>query len=184
MNIRLAKASDASALLAIYGPYVTNTAITFEYDIPSLEEFTQRIISTLENYPYLVAENDQGEILGYAYAHAYKERVAYDWSVEVTIYLSEKAKGQGIGQKLYQALEEELQKQNILVLTACITGGNTHSIQFHEKLGYQQVGVFKQIGYKFDQWHDVYWLQKMMGQPTVPMKKMIPYREINTAEST
>lgn len=179
MNIRLATADDAQALLDIYAPYVTDTAITFEYEVPSVDEFTQRITSTLRDYPYLVAEDNQGEILGYAYAHAYKERAAYDWSVEVTVYLSEAAKGQGIGKRLYQALEKELNKQNILILTACITGGNTHSIQFHEKLGYQQVGVFKQIGYKFDQWHDVYWLQKMLAHPTVPMKKMIPYREMN-----
>ncbi|EOH91855.1 GNAT family N-acetyltransferase [Enterococcus pallens] len=179
MNIRLAEAADASALLAIYAPYVTDTAITFEYEIPSIEEFTRRITATLKEYPYLVAESEQGELLGYAYAHAYKERAAYNWSVEVTVYLSEKAKGQGLGKKLYQALETELSKQNILILTACITGGNTHSIQFHEKLGYQQVGVFKQIGYKFEQWHDVYWLQKTIAQPTVPMKKMIPYRELN-----
>ncbi len=179
MNIRLAEAADASALLAIYAPYVTDTAITFEYEIPSIEEFTRRITATLKEYPYLVAESEQGELLGYAYAHAYKERAAYNWSVEVTVYLSEKAKGQGIGKKLYQALETELSKQNILILTACITGGNTHSIQFHEKLGYQQVGVFKKIGYKFEQWHDVYWLQKTIDQPTVPMKKMIPYRELN-----
>lgn len=179
MNIRLAEAADAPALLAIYAPYVTDTAITFEYEIPSIEEFTQRITAILKEYPYLVAESEQGELLGYAYAHAYKERAAYNWSVEVTVYLSEKAKGQGIGKKLYQALETELSKQNILILTACITGGNTHSIQFHEKLGYQQVGVFKKIGYKFEQWHDVYWLQKTIDQPTVPMKKMIPYRELN-----
>ncbi|MEO1771741.1 GNAT family N-acetyltransferase [Candidatus Enterococcus ferrettii] len=179
MDIRLANAADAPALLAIYAPYVTDTAITFEYEVPSVKEFTQRITSTLKDYPYLVAENDQGEILGYAYAHAYKERDAYNWSVEVTVYLSEKAKGQGIGKQLYQALETELSKQNILILTACITGGNTHSIQFHEKLGYQQVGVFKKIGYKFERWHDVYWLQKTIGQPAIPMKKMIPYRKTN-----
>ena len=118
-GIRVATPQDAGALLAIYAPYVTDTAITFEYEVPSLTEFRERIRHTLERYPYLVMEQD-GEILGYAYAGPFKERAAYDWAVETTIYVKQGMKKQGIGRKLYQALEDILIRQNILNLNACI----------------------------------------------------------------
>ena len=102
--IRIATAEDAEALLAIYAPYVRDTAITFEYRVPSLEEFRRRIEATLEKYPYLALE-DGGEILGYAYAAPFKERAAYDWAVETTIYLRPDARGKGCGRTLYEALE-------------------------------------------------------------------------------
>lgn len=118
-NIRLANANDAEELLKIYTPYVTDTAITFEYDVPSLEEFTQRIINISKKYPYIVAERS-GEIVGYAYAGAFKERAAYDWAVETTIYVKQGCTASGIGRKLYAVLEKLLGKQGILNLNACI----------------------------------------------------------------
>ncbi len=123
MTIRSATIADAQALTAIYTYYVENTPITFETEVPSVQEFAERIAKTLKRYPYLVAE-EAGEIVGYAYASAYKERAAYDWTVEVTVYLAPDAKAKGLGTALYQ------------------------------------VADFAQVGYKFNQWHDVIWMQK------------------------
>ena len=111
---------DTEKLLQIYEPYVLKTAITFEYDVPSSEEFVNRIKKITKRYPYLVAEVN-GRIIGYAYASTFKDRAAYDWCVETSIYLSEEQKGKGIGKRLYQALEEELKNRNVLNANACIT---------------------------------------------------------------
>ena len=119
LQIRVATKEDAEALLAIYAPYVEKTAITFEYEVPSIEEFRCRIQETLKKYPYLVAEKN-GKIVGYAYAGAFHARPAYDWAVETSIYVSELQKGEGIGKALYKALEEQLSRQHILNLNACI----------------------------------------------------------------
>ena len=107
LTIRTASVSDAPALLSIYAPYVEKTAVTFEYTVPSPEEFQTRIAHTLDRYPYLVAERNR-EIIGYAYASAFKERAAYDWAVETSVYVSENARGTGAGTTLYKALELSL----------------------------------------------------------------------------
>ncbi|OTN76072.1 hypothetical protein A5886_001149 [Enterococcus sp. 8G7_MSG3316] len=159
MQIRFATTADAPAVLAIYSHYVLHTPITFETDIPTIEAFSERIRSISSRYPYLVAE-ESGRILGYAYATAYKERAAYDWTVEVTVYLDQSTQAKGIGTALYDALEKILKEQHIVNLTACITGGNQQSEGFHHKRGYQRVADFKKVGYKFGQWHDVIWMQK------------------------
>ena len=112
LRIRMAVPEDAGTLLKIYEPYVKNTCITFEYQVPSVEEFTQRIRETLKKYPYLIAEQN-GEILGYAYASPFKGRPAYDWAVETTVYLKVNVRGNGIGRQLYTALEDILRRQNI-----------------------------------------------------------------------
>ena len=117
--LRAAAPEDAAALLAIYAPYVTDTAITFEYDVPSEAEFAERIRRTLERYPYLVAERG-GVCVGYAYAGAFKERAAYAWGVETSIYVRRTERRTGVGGKLYAALEEILRMQNVLNLNACI----------------------------------------------------------------
>ena len=119
IRIRPATEADAEEILNIYAPYVMDTAITFEYDVPTLEEFTGRIHHTLEKYPYLVAVRD-GEIIGYAYAGAFYGRAAYDWSAETTIYIKKDCRHSGVGKLLYQALEDALKAQNIINLNACI----------------------------------------------------------------
>lgn len=177
IEIRVATPEDASALVTIYAPYVEETTITFDYDVPSEKDFAQRIAATLKTHPYLVAE-DKGVILGYAYAHAYKERAAYDWAVEVSVYVDREKRGNGAGKLLYHALEEALRKQNVAILTACITGGNQASIVFHEKLGYQEVANFPKIGYKFDQWLDVIWLQKFLKEVEGTMPPFIPFSKL------
>lgn len=172
--VRTATPQDAEALVAIYQPYVLETAITFEYHVPTIAEFSRRISQTLARYPFLVAER-AGEIVGYAYAGAYKGRSAYDWSCEVTVYVKQGIQVKGIGSRLYQGLECCLAKQQVVNLTACITEGNQGSVAFHEKFGYQQVARFPKIGYKFGKWHDVLWLQKALQIPTNPPKAFRPY---------
>lgn len=170
IKIRMAVEEDAEALLAIYTPYVEKTAITFEYNVPSIEEFASRIKRTLEKYPYLVAEKE-GCILGYAYASNFKERAAYAWSVETSIYIKEDARGAGIGKVLYEHLEAYLKKQKIINCNACIAYPNPSSIAFHEKMGYQEVAHFNQCGYKMGQWWDMVWMEKMLGpHPEKPDK--------------
>lgn len=168
--IRAAMPTDAADLLAIYAPYVRETLITFEYTVPTQAVFAQRIRHTLDNqYPYLVAE-ERGTIVGYAYASAFHPRAAYQWTAELSVYVSLAAHGRGIGRQLYAALEAALIAQGVVQAVACIAYPATGSITFHEKMGYQQVAHFKQVGYKFAQWVDVVWMQKQL-QP-VPEELM------------
>ena len=139
--IRFATEEDAEELLRIYSYYVENTAITFEYDTPALDEFKYRIRTIKAMYPYLVSEVD-GKIVGYAYANTFKDRAAYDWAVETTIYLDKDARGKGYGKELYEALEKALKTQNITNLYACIGYPEVedqyltkNSVQYHEHLG-------------------------------------------------
>ena len=120
LQIRVATKEDAEALLAIYAPYVEKTAITFEYEVPSIEEFRCRIQETLKKYPYLVAEKN-GKIVGYAYAGAFHARPAYDWAVETSIYVSRDLRSSGVGSLLYEKLEEYLTAQHVCNVCACIT---------------------------------------------------------------
>lgn len=171
MNIRLATPSDAATLLAIYAPYVENTAITFEYEVPTIEDFANRIEKTLERYPYLVAEED-GVVLGYAYASTYYARAAYDWAVELSIYVSQDARGKVVGSKLYDELEDLLDQMGYMHFLACISLPNEASLALHRKRGYQQVAHFPKIGYKFERWHDIVWLQKSLDKQAKPIKPL------------
>ncbi len=184
LTIRMASSKDAEAILAIYAPYITDTAITFEYDIPSISEFSDRIRQTLRKYPYLVAVEKE-RIIGYAYASPFKARAAYDWAVETTIYLAPDCQGKGYGKKLYYALEDLLKKQNIINLNACIayaTVEDTHltntSTLFHEHLGYKKVAHFTQCGYKFGTWYDMIWMEKILGEHPAQPKPVIPITEL------
>ena len=180
LKIRTATLEDAQALLDIYAYYVEQTAITFEYKVPTLIEFQGRIQKTLEMYPYLVEELD-GKLIGYAYAGPLKERAAYDWSVEMTIYLDRHEKGHGAGKKLYLALEDALKQMGILNFYACIGYPvvedeylTQNSANFHAHLGYKQIGYFTKCGYKFGRWYDMVWMEKMAGEhpkKTMPIKK-------------
>ena len=177
VKIQVASVEDAEELLAIYAPYVEKTAITFEYEVPSVEEFKGRIAHVLQRFPYLKAVED-GKILGYAYVSPFKERAAYGWSVETSIYVKYDKKGQKIGRALYDALEVQLRRQNIVNVNACIASPaiedaylTRDSILFHEKLGYQMVGEFHQCGYKFERWYHMVWMEKHIGaHPSNPAK--------------
>lgn len=182
MIIRTATTQDAKALVDIYSYYVLNTAITFEYDVPSVEEFEKRIAHTLQNYPYLVAiQND--EIVGYAYASPLKERAAYQYCVETSIYTKKDAHKQGIGKALYNELEKELIAQGIQSMYACITYPEVedeyltkNSVQFHEHLGYKQVGLFPQCGYKFNRYYNVMWMEKNVSPHISNALPFKPYK--------
>lgn len=170
ITIRIASPSDAPELLAIYAPYITKTAISFEYDVPSVEEFADRIRTTLEKYPYLAAESD-GHIVGYCYVSILHGRQAYDWSVETSIYVDQNCKRMGIGKKLHDALEQALSAMGILNLYACIAfpiGENPYltedSVHFHEHLGYTHTAHFHKCGYKFNRWYDIVWMEKTIGK--------------------
>ena len=169
IHIRPASAADAAALLAIYAPYVKQTAITFEYEVPSEEEFRERIHRTLQSYPWLVAEKE-GRLLGYAYAGPFHERAAYRWAVETSIYVDCSMKHQGIGRLLHEALETDLVRRGFQNMNACIAYISTadprlpvDSIRFHEHMGYIRVAHFHQCGLKFGRWYDTVWMEKLIG---------------------
>lgn len=178
MKIRIACPEDAPELVRIYAPYVENTAITFEYTVPSGDEFENRIRHTLEKYPYLVAEED-GCLMGYAYVSPFKSRAAYDWSVETSIYIRQDCKRRGIGQALYNALEEILRRQHICNLCACISYPNPDSIAFHEAFGYHTVAHFHASGYKHGSWYDMVWMEKLLCPHEIPPKPFIPFPELS-----
>ncbi|MFC0323928.1 GNAT family N-acetyltransferase [Gallibacterium melopsittaci] len=168
--IRVATLDDAPAILAIYAPYVEKTAITFEYDVPSLAEFQARMKKTLTKYPYIVAER-AGEIVGYAYTSAFVGRAAYDWAVETTIYLKETQIKSGLGKKLYTAIENISKAQHIYNLNACIGYPEKedqyltkNSADFHHHLGYRLVGEFRKCGYKFGTWYNMVWMEKFLAE--------------------
>ncbi len=154
ITLRPAVPEDAGDLLEIYRPYVENTAITFEYDVPTLADFTQRVKGTLEQFPYLVAQ-----------------------------------RGNGLGRRLYDALENLLRAQNVLLCYACIAYPEQEdeyltqaSVRFHGKLGYAQVGQFHQCGYKFGRWYDVVWMEKRLGEAVTPPQALIPFPKLKTEE--
>ncbi len=185
IRIRTAVPVDAEALLDIYRPYVLSTAITFEYDVPTVEDFRQRIVATLSRYPYLVAEDAHGKPVGYACAGAFKTRAAYDWAAEVSVYVDARHHRKGIGQALYETIEDTLKRQNVTNLNACITfaeveDGLHHndSMRFHQRLGYELVAHFHQCGYKFDRWWDMVWMEKLIAPHQVPQPKFIPFSRL------
>ena len=166
--IRQAEISDAKRLVEIYSYYVEETAVSFEYETPSVDEFVRRITGIKKQFPYLVYEED-GVILGYVYVSSYSKRKAYDWTVTTSIYIDKEARGRGIGRKLYEALETALKPQKIRNLMAGIAYCEeedeylTHdSILFHEKMGYKKVALMPEIGKKFDRWYDLVWEQKVL----------------------
>lgn len=161
IDIRSARIEDAADLVVIYAPYVEKTAITFETEVPTVEAFASRIEKTLEKFPYLVSV-EEGKVVGYAYASTYYARAAYDWTVELSVYIKQEARGKGIGTLLYNALEKDLTARGFKNFLACIALPNPASIALHEKRGYEQVAHFKKVGYKFDTWHDIVWLQKSL----------------------
>lgn len=169
MKIRMIEEKDIQAVLDIYKPYIETTAITFETEVPTYEEFAQRVNHKLEQFPWLVYE-EEGKILGYAYASLMRERAAYSWDAELSVYLQEGNHGLGIGSKLYLVLEAILKEMNFVNLYGCITYPNEKSVRLHQKLGYKAIGIFHNSGYKLGSWHDVLWMEKQIRPWTTPEK--------------
>lgn len=181
-------ARDAAGILAVYAPYIRETAVTFETEVPAPDAFTARVAGICADFPYLVLEAD-GELAGYAYAHRQAERAAYAWNAELSIYLAGKWRGRGLGAPLYRLLERLLTMQGYVNLYGVITASNAGSIRLHEKLGYRQTGLHEKTGWKFGQWHDVAWLHKRVreGEPgtILPLSALDPAqveREIAAAQ--
>lgn len=181
IKLRVATQKDALELLNIYSYYVKNTAVTYEWEIPSLEEFSNRISEKLEKYPYIVAEKQEdgkSEIIGYAYASPFRTRAAYAWCVETSIYVKKEFRHCGIGKKLLLKLEELLKNQNVLNIYAGISYNekedeylNYDSINFHTKMGYKKVAHYNKCGYKFGRWYDIVFMEKNIGDhPENPEK--------------
>ena len=175
--IRIAEERDIPAILEIYGPYVLNTTITFEYDVPTREEFTRRFRDITRQFPWLVYEED-GEILGYAYASAPYARAAYAWCAEPSVYLKPEVRGRGIGRKLYAALEQILDCQGYQVLYALVTQENEASLRFHERCGYRVSVLFPNCGFKFGRWLGVIWMEKRLKSVEIPSYPPISWNRI------
>ncbi|MFD2573804.1 arsinothricin resistance N-acetyltransferase ArsN1 family B [Spirosoma soli] len=158
MTIRFATPADTSQILAIYAPYIINSVITFEYEVPAVNDFAARMQTIQQQLPYLVAEVD-GRILGYAYASKHRDRIAYQWSVDTSVYIHPDGQRQGIGRRLYTVLFDLLRRQGYYNAYAGITIPNPGSEALHRSFGFKPVGVYTNVGYKFDKWHDVIWLQ-------------------------
>lgn len=174
MNIiRPSKPSDASAMLQIYAPYILNTAFTFETEVPTVEDFEHRIIACQENWPWLVYEAD-GVIAGYAYAAKHRERAAYQWCVESSIYIANNFQQKGIGKALYTALFQILTFQGCRNVYAGITLPNEKSLAFHTGFGFTWIADYNNIGYKLGKWNTVSWLQLQLNpysaDPAIPVK--------------
>lgn len=161
-TFRLVQETDAAELLAIYEPYIRETAVTFEYDTPSVEEFKNRIREISSDYPYIVCLADK-TIIGYAYAHRQMERAAYQWNAELSVYIDKTRLRCGAGKALYSALMELLQLQNVRNVYGGVTSPNVNSEKLHEYFGFQRLGTYHSTGYKCGAWHDVTWFEKTIG---------------------
>lgn len=172
INIRDVNLEDAKRIVEIYRPYVETTAITFDYDVPLENEFEEKISHTLQKYPFLVAEIDD-KVVGYAYAGEFYPKRAYEWTVEITIYLDKEERGRGIGDALYVELEKRLKEKGIFHVTSCIAYPDEGSVSFHEKHGFRRVAHFEKVGYKFDRWWDIVWYQKdIRNKEEIPAELM------------
>lgn len=175
--LRPARESDLPAILDIYGPYVLHSTATFEYTIPSEAEFLARFRRITAQYPWLVWEED-GEILGYAYADAPYSRAAFAWCAEPSIYLRPDARGRGIGAQLYAELEQLLQRQGYQLLYALITQENAPSLAFHRKQGYRIAAEFPDCGFKFGRWLGLTWMEKRLKSVEIPSAPPVSWNAI------
>lgn len=166
VTIRPASEDDAAVCAAIYAPYVRDTPISFELEPPDTAELRRRLAATLPTLPWLLAEQ-AGSVLGYAYAGVHRERAAYRFAVDSSVYLARGAHGRGIGTQLYRALFALLEQQGFVAVHAGITLPNLASVALHEKLGFALVGIYRGVGYKFGAWHDVGWWQKPLAERTL-----------------
>lgn len=188
INIRIAKAEDAEMLLGIYAYYIKNTAITFEYEVPTVEEFRERIRNILQQYPYLVAEED-GKLIGYVYASRFRPRAAFRWAAETSVYIDTTHHGKGLGKLLYEKLEEILKRQNVTNLYAVVAVPeeeedpflNRNSEYFHQAMGYKTVGRYHGCGSKFGKWYDLAVMEKNLTERAYPPKPFVLFSEIESS---
>lgn len=178
MSVRAATVLDVPRILEIYGPYVENTAISFEYEVPSLGAFTERFLGITAQFPWLVWE-ENGIVLGYAYGSQPFERAAYQWCAEASIYLSPDACGKGIGKKLYAALEQLLKAQGYKKVYAIITTANEASVAFHRAVGYRHTATMPDCGYKFGKWYGTVWMEKELNGWDSPSQEPVTIHKVS-----
>lgn len=178
MKIRAATLGDAAAIASIYAPYVMGSSVSFETVAPNEAEMRERMAAGGDLYPWFVVEDEQGAMLGYAYATRFRPRPAYHYTVETTIYLDPKAHGQGIGKLLYETLLRTLEKQRFVQAIAAITLPNDASVRLHEALGFKATGVYRQVGYKGSRWLDVGLWQRGLAPATNPPTEPVKLSEI------
>lgn len=169
--------TDTSAILEIYRPFVLSTVVTFEYDVPTVDEFWKRICKIKDEYPYIVAEQNN-KIIGYAYAHRYQERCAYQWNVELSIYLAPEARRKKIGKKMYEILFEILACMGIRNGYALITHPYPESEEFHKAMGFQELGCYHKTGYKSGKWHDVVLMEKEILSHSLEPEPVKPFASL------
>lgn len=182
LTIRLAAPADSDAMLAVYAPYVENTVVTFEYDVPTAADFRRRVEATLPRFPWLLVQDGEGAVWGYAYASPYHPRAAYQWDAEGSIYLRPEAQGTGLAAPLYRCLIGLLERQGIRNFYGCITHPNPASEAFHRRLGFIDLAVYPRSGYKMGRWLDVLWNYLPMGETENPPDPFRPFRELSPAE--
>jgi L-amino acid N-acyltransferase YncA len=181
MSIRIATAADAAQIHAIYAPTVTDTAITFETELPGEEAMRQRILGRLEHYPWLVWD-EGGHVLAYAYATRFRERAAYDWIAETSIYVHAEARRRGIARTLYGRLLDAMRLQGINQAVGVITLPGYSSVTLHESMGFTPAGVWRSAGHKLDQWHDVGIWQLELQEPQEPPSPVRPFASLRDGE--
>jgi len=179
--IRMATAADAAQIQAIYAPVVSETVISFELEPPSVEEMRGRIAKITRQYPWLVCAS-QDEVLGYAYASTHRERAAYQWAVDITVYVHTAHRRQGVGRALYTALLGVLPQQGYYNAYAGITLPNPGSVGLHEALGFKPVRVYREVGFKMGKWRDVGWWGIELQKHTAPVDEPVSVWEIEGSE--
>ncbi len=178
MKFRVATPADAAGIRAVYAPYVLQTAISFETAVPSVEELARRISNVLEKHVWLVAEEGD-EIVGYAYSSKHRDRPAYQWAADVSVYLAEKAQGKGLGQQLYSVLFKIMHLQGYYKCYAGIALPNDKSVKLHEAFGFTCLGIYANVGYKNGSWHDVGWWEKTLQHPASTPSPPLPLARLN-----
>lgn len=172
LSIRPVRETDAASCLKLYSKYVVNSAVSFEIEPPTLKEFEQRVNLISQRFPFLIAE-ENGALLGYAYASAYRDRLAYQWSVEVSIYVEDDSKRSGVASQLYTLLFEELKRLHLCKAYAVIALPNDASISFHSKNGFKTFATFENVGFKMNQWHSVLWMERTIQAPSIAQTPLL-----------
>lgn len=178
VSFRLASLEDTPRILQIYRPYVEETVISFEYNAPGAEEFRRRMEGIMQVYPCIVAEQD-GDIIGYAYANRQAERAAYDWSANLSVYLDEAQTAKGVGKRLYTGLIRLLQLQNVQNVYGLIVDSNKRSLAFHEHMGFKRIGMYNSIGYKMGEWQDVSIYELHIGEHPNPPLPLLTLHDLD-----
>jgi len=176
--IRLATEADAAPILEIYRPSVERSSVSFETEVPTVDEMARRIAECLQTYPWIVEEH-RGQLRGYAYAHRYHVRSAYRWAAQVSVYVAENSMRQGVAKRLYETLFALLETQGVRKALAAITVPNLPSQRFHESLGFEQVGVAQDVGFKLGAWQSMGWWQRPLGDgATSAPSELVAFQEI------